>query len=58
MQVDWSTFEAIAATKAIDLWILFPLGQAANRLPSRNDIPAGGQAQRGILLIQGCPSDR
>ena len=46
MQVDWSTFEAIAATKAIDLWILSPLGQAVNRLPSRNDIPAGGQAQR------------
>lgn len=46
MQVDWSTIEAIAATKAIDLWILFPLGQAVNRLLTRNDIPAGGQAQR------------
>ncbi len=32
MQVDWSTLEAIAATKAIDLWILFPIGQAVNRL--------------------------
>ena len=46
MQVDWSTIEAIAATEAIDLWILFPLGQAVNRLLTRNDIPAGGQAQR------------
>jgi three-Cys-motif partner protein len=26
MQVDWSTIEALAATKAIDLWYLFPLG--------------------------------
>jgi three-Cys-motif partner protein len=46
MQVDWSTIEAIAATEAIDLWILFPLGQAVNRLLTRNDIPAGGQAQQ------------
>jgi three-Cys-motif partner protein len=26
MQVDWSTIQAIARTKAIDLWVLFPLG--------------------------------
>lgn len=45
-QVDWSTIEAIAATEAIDLWILFPLGQAVNRLLTRNDIPRGGQADR------------
>ena len=46
MQVDWFTIEAIAATEAIDLWILFPLGQAVNRLLTRNGIPTGGQAQR------------
>jgi three-Cys-motif partner protein len=32
MQVEWSTMEAIAGTKAIDVWILFPLGIAVNRL--------------------------
>ncbi len=32
MQVEWETIEAIAETKAIDLWILFPLGVAINRL--------------------------
>ncbi|MFZ1979036.1 MAG: three-Cys-motif partner protein TcmP [Bacteroidota bacterium] len=32
MQVSWSTIEAIAETKAIDLWLLFPLGVAVNRL--------------------------
>jgi three-Cys-motif partner protein len=32
MQVQWKTYEAIAKTKAIDLWILFPLGIAINRL--------------------------
>jgi len=28
MQVEWATLEAIARTKAIDVWILFPLGVA------------------------------
>lgn len=32
MQVDWQTLEALAATKALDLWLLFPLGVAVNRL--------------------------
>lgn len=36
MQVKWETIEAIAKTKAIDLWILFPLGVAVNRM-LRND---------------------
>ena len=32
MEVEWDTMVAIANTKAIDLWILFPLGIAVNRL--------------------------
>lgn len=32
MQIPWSTVEAIAKTRAIDLWYLFPLGIAVNRL--------------------------
>jgi three-Cys-motif partner protein len=36
MQVDWKTMEAIAATKAIDTWILFPLGIGVNRLLTRD----------------------
>lgn len=32
MQVDWSLIQAVARTKAVDLWILFPLGVAVNRL--------------------------
>jgi three-Cys-motif partner protein len=39
MQVDWKTIEAIAATKAIDLWLLFPLGVAVNRLLTKNEPP-------------------
>ncbi len=36
MQVEWATIEAIASTRAIDLWILFPLGVAVNRLLRRD----------------------
>ncbi len=36
MQVIWETVEAIAKTKAIDLWYLFPLGIAVNRLLKKN----------------------
>lgn len=46
MQVDWSTIEAIAATEGIDLWVLFPLGQAVNRLLTRRRIPEGALADR------------
>ena len=36
MQVTWDTMKAIAKTKAIDLWILFPLGIGVNRLLRRD----------------------
>jgi three-Cys-motif partner protein len=40
MQVEWTTLEAIAHTKAIDLWLLFPLGIGVNRLVTRSgEIP-------------------
>jgi len=39
MQVDWSLIESIAKTKAIDLWWLFPLGMAVNRLLTRDKMP-------------------
>jgi three-Cys-motif partner protein len=32
MEVEWQTIEAVAKTQAIDLWLLFPLGIAVNRL--------------------------
>lgn len=46
MQVEWSTIEAIAQTQAIDMWLLFPLGQAINRLLTRNQLPTGAIAER------------
>lgn len=36
MQMTWETITAIAKTKAIDLWLLFPLGIGVNRLLTRN----------------------
>ncbi len=46
MQVDWATLEAIAATGAIDLWYLFPLGVAVNRLlTTSGDIGVREQAK-------------
>jgi len=36
MQVTWDTIKAIAKTEAIDLWLLFPLGVAVNRLLKKN----------------------
>lgn len=39
MQVEWSLIEAIAKTQAMDLWILFPLGVAVNRLLTKNEEP-------------------
>jgi three-Cys-motif partner protein len=36
MQVDWATIEAVARTRAIDIWCLFPLGVAVNRLLRRD----------------------
>ena len=47
MQVQWpTTIEAIANTKAIDLWILFPLGQAVNRLLPKKRLPEEPYAKR------------
>ncbi len=36
MQVSWDTIEAIAATQAIDMWYLFPLGVGVSRLLKRD----------------------
>ncbi|MDE0198316.1 MAG: three-Cys-motif partner protein TcmP [Caldilineaceae bacterium] len=41
MAVDWETIEALAATKAVDLWVLLPVGQAINRMLKRRSILLG-----------------
>jgi three-Cys-motif partner protein len=37
--VEWTLIEALAKTKAIDLWLLFPLGMAVNRLLTKGGKP-------------------
>jgi three-Cys-motif partner protein len=39
MQVDWEIIESIGQAKAIDLWLLFPLGVAVNRLLTKSAPP-------------------
>ena len=39
MQVSWQTLEAVARTKSIDTWILFPLCVGITRLLSKDEIP-------------------
>jgi three-Cys-motif partner protein len=39
MQVEWETIRILGQTKAIDLWFLFPLGQAVMRLLIKGSEP-------------------
>ena len=51
LQVEWSTVEAIAATRSIDLWLLFPLGMGVNRLLTRDgEIPEAWQTRLDVFL--------
>ncbi len=51
MQVEWTTIEAVAKTKAIDLWLLFPLGIGVNRLLTKSgDIPKSWRHRLNLLL--------
>jgi three-Cys-motif partner protein len=46
MEVSWEMISVIARTQAIDMWLLFPLGQGVNRLLTRNAPPEGSWAER------------
>lgn len=51
MQVEWATLEAVAQTRAIDLWLLFPLGIGVNRLlTTSGDIPNAWRRRLDLLL--------
>ncbi len=45
MQVEWETIERLARTEAVDLWLLFPLGQGVIRLLTEAP-PSGAWADR------------
>ena len=44
-QVEWTTIQDLAGTHAVDLWLLFPLGQAVNRMLTRHE-PTPSWAKR------------
>lgn len=52
MQVEWKTLVAVAETKAIDLWLLFPLGMGVNRLLTKDpvDMPESWRNRLDLLL--------
>jgi len=51
MQVEWRTIEAIARTRALDLWLLFPLGIGVNRLLTKSgEIPESWRRRLNLLL--------
>lgn len=51
MQVEWQTIEAVARTRAIDLWLLFPLGIGVNRLLTKSgQIPEKWKHRLDLLL--------
>jgi three-Cys-motif partner protein len=51
LQVEWRTIEAVAATKAIDMWLLFPLGIGVNRMLTKTgDIPESWRRRLDALL--------
>jgi three-Cys-motif partner protein len=54
MSVDWETIAGIAHTKAIDMWLLFPLGTGINRLLTRNAKPPPDWADK-VTRILGTP---
>lgn len=55
MDVEWSTMQAIARTRAIDVWILFPAGIGVNRqLPRNGNVPAW--ARSAFTRLFGTPN--
>ncbi len=51
MQVRWETVEAIASTKAIDLWYLFPIGIGVNRMLTSGHHPSEAFSDRLDVVL-------
>jgi three-Cys-motif partner protein len=51
MQLEWPTVEKIASTRAIDLWLLFPLGMGVNRMLEKSGQISSGWRRRLNLLL-------
>lgn len=51
MEVEWSLIKTLGETKAIDLWLLFPLGVAVNRMLTRHEPPPAEWSNRLTKLF-------
>jgi three-Cys-motif partner protein len=51
MQVDWATFEALAETRGVDLWLLFPLGVGVMRLLTKAALPPDAWRRRITRML-------
>ncbi len=51
MQVEWKLLEAIANTKAIDLWLLVPIGMGVNRLMTQTSLPPDDWQRRLTIFL-------
>lgn len=51
MSVDWETIAGIAATRAIDMWLLFPLGTGINRLLTKKALPPKDWAEKVTRIL-------
>lgn len=56
MSVDWDTISRVAGTRAIDMWLLFPLGTGINRLLTTKQKPPPEWAEK-VTGILGTPRD-
>jgi three-Cys-motif partner protein len=50
MQVEWSTIQALASTKAVDLWILFPLFGVNRMLPRSGNLPESWRSRLSLAF--------
>lgn len=50
MQVEWATIEAVAATRAIDMWYLFPVGAVCRCMPRSGQPPQGWEERIDAVL--------
>ena len=50
MQVEWRTIEAVARTRAVDLWLLFPLMAVTRVLARSGDIPDSWRRRVDLML--------
>jgi len=46
MDVEWNTIKVIARTRALDMWVLVPLGIGINRLLQKDRMPGPGWSRR------------